>query len=375
MIDLSKETNKKPINTKEKALKDSKKFITTKLGIIGVAVVSVVWLFWGFFTPAFRETPIWIILLSSAVSMLVAYSIGALLRYQGILSGSADSEVVELKNEHRKVVVEANEYAEWSDEWSDEENRIALKLARTHILMSAGLKYTEFFDEDGNYTGKEIDAIEKDAPKWKRERYDDKNKKLSDAISFKVTPVTMPAVSAESHVDLDYNNTGLSPEEHLRISNIKAAWQKVATVAVFGMIGLQLNGISAWESLFNGLAQLVVFLLFGLVGFYSEYTYMTNNYTSNLRKKINLLKRLITFGKKQSELEKIKKQEVKNDGIEERRPSEQSEEISRTDENIQSTTGTSIIQQRATFPTRTTQTATNEHATKQGTIGRTIIPR
>lgn len=304
-IDLNEKKNKQ-----EKILKDTNKFIKTKLGLLGVSVVSLVWLFWGFFTPTFKETPIWILFMSSGVSMVVAYSIGALLRYQGVLTGSSDSELISLKKLHREIVIKSNEYAEYVDEWALVENDLALKLARTHELTSAGLRYSDYFDEKGDYTDKEINPIPKNSEKWVKERYNYKNKKLKEAIEFKVTPVTIPAISSESNVDLDYNNTGLSPEEHLTISNKKAFLKKILTVAIFGLIQLQLGSGNWKESLFNGLAQLIVFLLFGLVGFYSEYTFMTNTYTGNLRKKINLLERLIVYGKKK-ELEKnIKKQEV-----------------------------------------------------------------
>ena len=53
------------------------------------------------------------------------------------------------------------EYVEYSDAWSDEENKIALRSARKHILMSAGLKYHDFFNDDGDYLETNIPAPEK----------------------------------------------------------------------------------------------------------------------------------------------------------------------------------------------------------------------
>ena len=71
--------------------------------------------------------------------------------------------------------------------------------------------------------------------------------------------------------------------------------------------------------------------LLGIISFYGSYIYMTNVYVGNLRKKINLLSRLVVFGKRQrikeveeKAEEKVKKeQEEKQKQLEEAKKAEQ----------------------------------------------------
>lgn len=283
-----------------KGAKKANTVIMKKLGWLGVLIISFVYLFWGFFKPLLNDQTIWETILSSGVSMLIALSISNLLGAQGIMSGSIDEDVVGMKKKHVESVVDANEYVEYSDAWSDEENKIALRSARKHILMSAGLKYHDFFNDDGDYLETTIPAPEKDAPKYIKKRYKNKLGAIRKALTYQITPISMARLSAETTVNLDPNRLDAEPSEYQKAKAIKSVWTKILSVVVFGKITwILIEGADFWQSLFNGAIQLVVFLLLGIISFYGSYIYMTNVYVGNLRKKINLLSRLVVFGKRQ----------------------------------------------------------------------------
>lgn len=298
--DFIKDDNNPPV-------KKINTFLTRKFGWVVIVIISGIYLAWGFFAPVVKDQTLLEIILSSLVSMVIAISIGSMMGLQGTMTGSIDQDVKELKDEHIKTVVDANEYTEYSDEWIDEENTAALRSARKHILMSAGLKYDTYFNQKGDFLDVEIPVISDTASKLQKQRYSKKVSSLTKALNFRVTPISMAKISAETSVDLDPNKLDKEPEEYRRSKLLKSMWQKVASVVVFGKITWELLDGNGWQSLFNGAIQIGVFMLFGALSYYSSYTYMTTIYTGNLRKKINLLKRLIAYGKK-------KKQEVINNG-------------------------------------------------------------
>lgn len=321
-----------------KGVKKANTIIMKKLGWMGVLIISLVYLFWGFFQPRLNDQTIWETLLSSGVSMLIALSISNLLRAQGIMSGSLDEDVVGMKKKHVESVVDANEYVEYSDAWSDEENKIALRSARKHILMSAGLKYHDFFNDDGDYLETTIPAPESDAPKYIKKRYKNKLGAIRKALTYQITPISMARLSAETTVDLDPNKLDAEPSEYQKAKAIKSVWQKVLSVVVFGKITwILIDGADFWQSLFNGAIQLVVFLLLGIISFYGSYIYMTNVYVGNLRKKINLLSRLVVFGKRQ----RVKEVEEKEE--------KQKQEYNSVKEAVKENGGTNYISEKPNY--------------------------
>lgn len=360
-----------PIINESKPSKAAKKvnsFLMKKLGWYGVLVVAAVYLFWGFFKPDLNDRSIIETLLSSSVSMLVALSISNLLGAQGIINGHFDSDVVEMKRQHIAKVEEANEFVEYSDEWSDEENTLALKTARKHILMSAGLKYEEFFNESGDFLEKYVPEPSKKAHKYIKKRYANKMAAIKKALTYQITPVSMSRLSAETTVNLDPNRLEPEPTEYQKAKAVKSFWQKILSVAVFGKITWSLiEGANFWQSIFNGVIQLVVFLLFGIISFYGSYTYMTNTYVGNLRKKINLLSRLIVFGKKS------KAKEEKAYG-ESRRNTEEAANAGTTNETVPATTSNVNIPTGAKSTSGTTQTEPNGISEEQkSTIGTVVF--
>lgn len=299
MIDYN-ELNKPKKAPVEKGLSTERisDLVYRNLANIVIVIVSVVFLFQGFFRPGLSETPFWIRMASSLLSIIVAILISSMMGLQGMMRGLEFPRVIAVNEEHEKIIVAANDYVEYADEWADYENKMALIKARTHILSSAGLKYSYYFDEDGHYTEKvpeKPDTEEKSLIK----QYKTRLKKLDEAVNINLTPVSFISISTSSKVNYDINSTGYTPEEfHVRSTSRKVL-TKLTTVAILGNITWTLivagNGL---ESLFNGAIQLAMFFLFGALDYFKNYNYVTRNNVDNIRNKINSAKRLITFGEK-----------------------------------------------------------------------------
>ena len=284
---------------KEMTMTDkASKGLMNNIGSLVIFAISIVWLFYGFFKPSLSDIPWYTRLSSSLLSIVVAVTISSMLGLQGLLKGSKLEDIIELQRLHRETTVKANEYSEYADEWSDLENAATLKRARTHLLSTAGLKYSEFFDDEGNFTDKEVPEptiITKDTTKY----YDDRVKKLHQAISLRITPLTFAVISNDSKVDYDEHKFSSTPTEFHRAQTVKKVMSKVLTVTLLGLVTFKLiEGQNVWESLFNGALQLAMFLIFGVTDYLKNYNYVKDVYSDNLRRKISAGNRLIAFGKR-----------------------------------------------------------------------------
>jgi len=286
-----------PPKIKEKGLKATGEFIRRKFGILSVSIISMVYIFWGMFTMQQSGKTVIQVIAAGVLSWLVGYSISQLLVLQGLLCGADDTQVMEGKQKHIDIAFEANEYADVADDWAERENAAVLKAARTHILMTASMRYSDYFDEDGNYKDSvTITEPAADAPRHLKQRYATMVTALKKAFKVKITPVSMVRLSAESTASLDYNNTGMEPSEYQKVVAKRSAISKLLMGALFGMFTI-VPAMNGWAGFYYGLLQVAIYLVNGFIAFYNSYQFMVVTYLNNLKKKVVLLKKLILYGK------------------------------------------------------------------------------
>lgn len=264
--------------------------------------ISFIYLFSGFFRPELSDVPFWVRIMGSIISIITAVMISSMLGSQGMITANKSEEVIKVKEDHTRIIEQANEYAEYSDAWSDEENKIAYKKARTHLLSSAGLKYSKFFDEDGELTGEKIEfptaSSNKKINKAELLQYYKRVRALNRAIYIKLSQVTFAGIATDSSVNYDYNNLGDTQTSFHTKRTLRKTLLKVLSVGILGSVSFQLIIGQGWqESLFNGAIQLALFFALGGWEYVVNYTFVTGEYIGSLKKKINLGKRMIAFGK------------------------------------------------------------------------------
>lgn len=288
------EENKSKVN---KVKTNSVGWVKRSIGTIATFVISFAWLFIGFFQPGFDNTPIWIKIANGALSIFVALSINMTLSIQAITTAMELQYIKKLEKDHEDKINLANNYVEYSDEWENLENAKAYKKARTHILSQAGLKYSLYFDDDGGYIGESI-VLKDNASKQEKLQWKNRVKAVEKALNLRLTHITFAAISTTDRVDYDVNNLGETPLQFSSKRNRRKMFSKLVMVGVIGQITFTvIVGQNAWQSLFNGLIQLAVFLLLGAVEYLVNWNYVTNTYVSIIKKKINLADNFIEFGK------------------------------------------------------------------------------
>lgn len=287
-------------------------FLKTRIGLIGVMLVSFAYVFWGYFTLVRQDKTILEIIISGGVTVFVAYTIDAMLRLQGLMDGALDPRVVDAEEKHSDTVKRAVPFFIYADEWEEEENKIAMKVARTHILAQQGLRYSDFFDENGDATGYVIPEPDARIPKYVKSRYKLKLKALEDSYKFRITPVTLTKLTSDSSTNLDRNDVGRDKMEYNAEKAKIVGLAKVSGFFAFSLVAFEALTGAGWMALYSGLIQVTLFLMLGFVSYYLAFIHMTGEYRGGLHKKEHLLERLISFGERKDR-EVIENAKSRND--------------------------------------------------------------
>ena len=156
------------------------------IGTVATALISFVWLFSGFFDVGFEYVSLFKVFLGSLLSVTVAVSIKASMGIQAIKTAMDSIEITDLEKKHKETIDEVNGYIEYVDEWEDQENAMAYSKARSSILAQAGLKYSNYFNETGEYIGEfEIKKLKKRSLEYKQQKK--RLAAITKALNLKLT--------------------------------------------------------------------------------------------------------------------------------------------------------------------------------------------
>ena len=221
-----------------------------------------------------------------AIAFMVGFSINLVLGLQGMMNGERDDRFTETLRLHGQTVEKVTPKIDELDAWCERKNRENLKLQRTRILAEEGLKYDDFFDEDGG--AKEFKYRDLEGKREKRaekKRY----KCYRRAVVLKLTPLSAGELTSEGCKTLDPYDFGRTKEEYERQTGLRELLSKVLTAAVFGYYSVKLIGDFSYDKLIYNLLQVAVFVIAGTIKMYNSYLFMTGEYRGRVVKKINSL--------------------------------------------------------------------------------------
>jgi hypothetical protein len=251
-------------------------------------LVAFVYLFYGLVTLESSGKSFVEIFISSFVVWIVGYSIGQLLTLQGILIGEKDDSVINTKKEHARVIENIGSDITYLEYFCAEQTAQALKTARASKLSSVGLKYQDFFTDDGYVKEENVD-IPFSNDEVKEARNKKKREAIEEAIYMKVTPLTVESLTTDNGNKYDPYDYGKDKTAYIKSVAIKAAIQKVAIGVGFGYFAIKLIQDFAWGYLYWTGIQVGIFLLLGSIGLFKAYLFVTDTQRQNRIKKINKL--------------------------------------------------------------------------------------
>lgn len=266
----------------------TKNFLRKSLGYLIVALVSAIYIATAFIQIDKTGKTVARIIADGAIVFLLGFFINRSFDLQGIMDGEKDEKFQASLVLHGETVVKISPHIDKLDEWCSLKNAENLRLQRTRILASEGLKYTDYFNDDGS--AKEITI---DESKLQNELLCREEKRriacFNKALHLKLTPISAGELTSEGVKISDPYNLGRTKEQYEKQTSILDIVSKIVIAVIFGYYGVSLvQNFSYAHLIWNGL-QVIVFILTGYIKMNNSYLFITGEYRGRIVKKINYL--------------------------------------------------------------------------------------
>ena len=276
-------------------------------GYIVVVLISIVYIASSLINISRSGKSIYEILGAGVLSLIVGIMINGVFRSVGLRRGDEDERSIATHQLHAKTVDEVTPYIDKLDLFCEAENKRALKTVRTRILAKEGLKYGDYFDEDGAAISTEFkshsreDATEgghvlhrprKACPMEKA-----REKAYLKALRIKIKPLLASNLTSDGVKAEDPFDFGKSKREYTNGRNASDVIIKMLMAIIFGYFGVSLaSDINVASIVWNSL-QIVLYITGGVIQMYSSYNWVVDDYRGSIIKKIDYLQKFKLYAK------------------------------------------------------------------------------
>lgn len=262
-----------------------------------IGLVCLVYLCTAFLTIEKTGKSVYRIIADGAIVFLLGFFIDQVFSIQGIMTGEADPRFISTSNLHADTVVRISPNIDRLDEWCREKNSENLREQRTRILAAEGLKYSDYFNEDGSAKPFVID--EKKLASRVQRRFEMRRIKCYEkALRLRLTTISAGELTSEGSKDGDPFYLGRTKPEYSRQMNLSEVVSKIGMALIFGYYGVELITDFSYANLIWTALQVVIFLLMGVARKYHASMFITGEFRGRLVKKINFLEMFDNYMKK-----------------------------------------------------------------------------
>lgn len=281
-----------------------KDFFRQNIGYFIVALVSVVYIATAFITIDETGKTVEQIIADSAIVFFLGFFINRVFDLQGMMNGDRDDRVQMAIAVHGETVVKISPYIDKLDDWCNIKNKENLKLQRTKILASEGMRYNDYFNEDGSAKGFVPDE-EKLKNKFLCKGEKARIRCFKKALHLKLTPLSAGGLTSEGEKHQDPYNFGRTKQQYETRASIKDILMKVAIAAIFGYYTVkQIQDFDYANLIWNGL-QVAIFVIMGCIKMYNSFIFVTDEFRGRVVKKTNNLEMFYNY------IQSLPKEEVK----------------------------------------------------------------
>jgi hypothetical protein len=220
---------------------------------------------------------------------------------QGLMIGSRDPRVFETMKLHNTIVDRIYPFMNRLDDWCENKNNTALKRVRRNYLSRHGMRYTDYFDEDG--TAKDFAFKEKHETFRVKIREHLRYRRYRHAAKMKITQISAGLLISDAGEADDPFSMGRSKPEYIKATTKKDIVVKSLTAFLFGYFGVSLITDFDWANLIWMGLQAGMLIGMGVFSMQTSIIYVTDEYRGRIIKKIDLLEQFETS---------IKEEEQKN---------------------------------------------------------------
>ncbi|MCX4257951.1 MAG: hypothetical protein OSJ54_13630 [Oscillospiraceae bacterium] len=281
-------------------------FFKQNIGYFIVALVSVVYIATAFITVDETGKTIGEIIADTAVVFFLGLFINRVFDLQGMMNGDRDERVQMAIVTHGETVVKISPYIDKLDDWCKLKNEENLKVQRTRVLASEGMRYEDYFNEDGSAKDFKPDE-EKLKNKTLRKTEKARIRCFKKALHLKLTPITAGALTSEGGKKQDPYNFGRTKGQYETQTSVRDIITKICIAGIFGYYGVRLIQDFNYATLiWNGL-QVAIFLIMGCIKMYNSFMFVTGEYRTRIVNKTNNLEMFHNY------IQSLPKEEVKTE--------------------------------------------------------------
>lgn len=283
-------------------------FLKKNIGYIVVALVSAIYIATSVIAMGETGKTIGEIIADGAIVLFLGVFVNRIFDLQGMMNGDREDRVQATIRLHGEAVVRISPYLDRLDKWCEEKNREALKIQRTKILASEGMRYDDYFEEKG---GAKPFIVNNERLKDKYLRGDELKRLrcYRKALRLKLTPLTASGLTSEGVKKQDPYYLGRTKSQYERGATISDLVEKIVIACLFGYYGAELVQDFSYADLIWKLLQIGIFFITGVIKMYQSYMFVVDEYRSRIVKKIDNLQKFENYMNSQN-------MELKENGIE-----------------------------------------------------------
>ena len=270
------------------------KYIKTIAMDLVVVLVSVVYVFYQMITFELTGLNPWVLLAQAVVGIICGVTIKQSLGENGFSRGYNSETWCKEEDKYNEACDIALPYVDKVDNFYQYEEIDKRKNYRRQHLQEVRLKYSTYFDEDGNYIGSQEDTSVFDF--HKKSKLDRKQRKiLRKCVKVKIYPLNLfgqYTISTESDTKREIT------DKDKRAQNVAQNTFFASLIAIIGVyIVPQLNGWN-WASFIASTLQVALWIMFGFVQLYTNYNFIVQDKVALLRRKKETIQRFIKGAEK-----------------------------------------------------------------------------
>lgn len=299
-------------------MEKTKNYLKQNLGYFVIALACIIYVARGIITISETGKTVLEILVDGALALFFGIFINIVFELQGMMSGDRDDRVLNTIRKHGDIVDSISPHIDKLDEWCEKKNKEALKLARIRMLSSHGLKYDDYFDEDGVAKEFKINTEKLESQnKETKQQEKDRIKCFKNACKIKLTLLTTNSLTSEGGRDYDPYYLGQTKKQYKTRTAMTDFISKIGVAVIFGVYGAQLVQSFSWAFLVWTAIQVVLFLIMGVVKLYTSYMFVVDDYRGRIVKKIDNLTKFQDYitnsNKEESQTKTHEEKEIKEE--------------------------------------------------------------
>ena len=291
-----------------------KDFLKNSTGYGIILLISAGYVATAFITIERSGKSLWRIIADGIVIFLIGIIINRAFELQGITEGDREERVQNAMACHARMVDQVAPYIDRLDDWCDQKNREALRAQRVRILAERGMKYSDYFDEEGMTLEFKVNE-ERLHNRYLRKIEVKRIRCYYKALSLKLTPLTSGVLTSEGGRYGDPYYLGRSKPEYTRESSREDVISKILLSVLFGYYGIALIANWSVATLIWKALQIVVFLVIGSLKKTQSFQFVTDEFRGRITKKTNILQMFVNDMGLQYQTEKEKEYVEQSDEL------------------------------------------------------------